>query len=162
MRILKWLGIVVGAAAVVLALLYLFRTDPVYTIAGKRLSGEERPYPGDWSQCAQHPTIAVETRPEAPHSVTTICVVLDGELIIPAREGGTKRWTANVVADPRIRVKIGDAVYPALAHRAHDIPMADFVAAARAKYPQMASGGDAEAPRDVWLFRVTPRIAEAG
>lgn len=160
MRILKWLGAVVGAVAVVLALLYMVRTDPVQMIAGKRLSGQERPYPEDWSKCTHNPTIAVETRPEAPHSVTTVCVVLDGELIIPAMQGGTKQWTANVVAEPRIRVKIGDAVYPALAYRAHDIPMADFVAAARAKYPQMGSDRDADAPQDVWLFRVAPRATE--
>ena len=157
MRFLKWLGVALGAVILVLALLYLLRTDPVAMLAGKRLSGVEQPYPGDWNSCNDHPTIAVETRPEAPHSVTTVCVVLNGELIIPAMEGGTKQWTANAVADPRVRVKIGDAVYPALAHRAHDIPMADFVAAARAKYPQMAGDRDGDAPQDVWLFRVAPR-----
>ena len=157
MRILKWAGGALGAVIIVLGLLYGLRTDPVQMLAGKRLSGTERPYPEDWSACAQHPTIAIETRPDAPHSVTTVCVVLDGALVIPAREGGAKQWTANVLADPRVRVKIGDAVYPALAHRAQDIDPAAFAAAARAKYPQMAGDAGAGAPEDLWLFRVTPR-----
>lgn len=157
MKILKWLGAVLGVVVVVLGLLYLLRTDPVGMLAGKRLSGVEQPYPQDWSSCNDHTTIAVETRPEAPHSVTTVCVVFNDELIIPAMEGGTKQWPANVVADPRIRVKIGDAVYPALAHRAHDVPMQGFAAAARAKYPRMGGGDGDGGPRDVWLFRVSPR-----
>ena len=81
-----------------------------------------------------------------------------GALVIPAREGGAKQWTANVLADPRVRVKIGDAVYPPLAHRAQDIDTAAFAAAAaRAKYQQMAADAGAHTPGDMWLFRVTPR-----
>ncbi len=157
MKTLKWIGGALGAVVIVLGLLYLFRSDPVQMLAGKRLSGAEHPYPANWASCDQHPTIAVETQPDAPHSVTTICVVLSGDLIIPARDGSTKQWTANVLADPRIRVKIGDAVYPALAHRADDIDMERFRAAAQAKYPQMGDTQEASGPQDVWLFRVGPR-----
>ena len=157
MKILKWIGGALGALVIVLGLLYMFRTDPVQMLAGKRLSGAEHPYPANWASCDQHPTIAVETQPDAPHSVTTICVVLNGDLIIPARDGGTKQWTANVLADPRIRVKIGDAVYPALARRAEDIDMESFLVAAQAKYPQMGGNQGESGPQDVWLFRVAPR-----
>ena len=157
MTVLKWIGGALAALAAVAALAYLFRTDPIYMIAGKRLSGEEQPYPPDWSACNQHPSIAVETRPEDPHSVTTLCFVLDGDLIIPAEAGSTKEWTANVVADPRIRLKLGDAIYPALAERDMALTIADVAPAAQAKYPQMAERRGDEPAEDVWLFRVRPR-----
>ena len=157
MAILKWIGGALAALAVVMALAYVFRTDPIHMVAGKRLSGEEQPYPPDWSACNQHPNIAVETNPEDPHSVTTWCLVVDGDLIIPAGGGSTKEWTANVVEDPRIRVKLGDAVYPALAERDMALTMADLALAVQAKYPEAAQGGGEEPVEDLWLFRVRPR-----
>ena len=59
MRILKWIGMALGALVVVAGALYLLRTDPIYMISGKRLSGDEQPYPADWSMCNDHQTIAV-------------------------------------------------------------------------------------------------------
>ena len=158
MRILKWIGVALAASIIVLAALYAFRTDPVAMIAGKRLSGGEAPYPADWSVCNQYATVAVETRPEAPHSVTTLCVVLDdGTLIIPATEGSTKQWTANVAQDPRIRVKIGEVVYPARVERALDLTMADIAPAVQAKYPQVGADAEESPLEDFWIFRVMPR-----
>ena len=100
MRILKWTGVVLGAVVVVAGALYLLRTDPIYMVSGKRLSGDELPYPADWSMCSHHQTIAVEARVDDPHSVTTICFVHDGDLIVPAMNGSEKQWPAMVVRDP--------------------------------------------------------------
>ena len=157
MKILKWTGVVLGTLVVVTGALYLLRTDPIYMISGKRLSGDELPYPADWSMCNDHPTIAVEARPDDPHSVTTICFLHDGDLIVPAMNGSEKQWPAMVARDPRIRVKIGDAVYPARADRLTDVSMPDLVASMAAKYPQIAQRDPANAPQDVWLFRISAR-----
>lgn len=156
-KILKWTGVVLGAVVVVAGALYLLRTDPIYMISGKRLSGDELPYPADWSMCSHHQTIAVEARVDDPHSVTTICFVHDGDPIVPAMNGSEKRWPAMVVRDPRVRVKIGDSVYPARADRLVDVSMADLLPSIAAKYPQIAERDPAEAPQDVWLFRISAR-----
>lgn len=159
MKILKWIGAGLGVVIIVLGTLYLLRTDPVYMISGKRLSGAERPYPPDWSSCNDHITIAVETRPEAPHSVTTTCVVHEDSLIIPANGGSTKQWTANVVRDPRVRIKIGEAVYRARAERTLDLMPEDFIAAMIAKWPEFSERMGEEPPENLWFFRVGPRDA---
>lgn len=157
MKTLKWTGVVLGAVVVVAGALYLLRTDPIYMISGKRLSGDELPYPADWSMCRDHQTIAVEARVENPHSVTTICFLHDGDLIVPAVNGSEKQWPAMVVRDPRIRVKIGDAVYPARADRMTGVSMSDLLASIAVKYPQITERDPADAPQDVWLFRITAR-----
>ena len=157
MKILKWIGVALGALVIVAGTLYLLRTDPINRISGKRLSGDEQAYPADWSMCNDHPTIAVEARVEDPHSVTTICFLHDGDLIVPALNGSQKQWPAMVVRDPRIRVKIGDAVYPARADRLTGASMPDVLASMAAKYPQIAERDSADAPRDLWLFRITAR-----
>ena len=157
MKILKWTGAGLGAVVIVAGVLYLLRSDPIYMISGKGLSGDELPYPADWSMCNDHPTIAVEARMDDPHSVTTICFVHEGDLIVPAMNGSEKQWPAMVVRDPRIRVKIGDAVYPARADRLMDVSMPDLFPSMAAKYPQIAERDPADAPQDVWLFRVSTR-----
>ena len=58
--------------------------------------------------------------------------------------------------DPRVRIKVGDTVYPALALRVPDPDPETFVASAAKKYEQMADP-DREVPEDIWLFRIAPR-----
>ena len=158
MRILKWLASGLGVAVVVLGFLYALRTDPVFMVSGKRLSGEELPAPADWSVCNEHTTIAVETRPDDPHSVTTICFVHRGDLIVPAQDGAEKRWPAFVIADPRVRLKFGDAVYPGRAERISEIPWKEMLPSIAAKYPQVSAQFDPDDPPEgVWMFRVRAR-----
>ena len=157
MKILQWTGVAVGALAILAGALHLLRTDPIYMISGKRLSGDELPYPADWSMCNDHETVAVETQVDDPHSVTTICFIHDGDLIIPAMNGSDKEWPAKVLRDPRIRVKMGNHVYPARAERITEVSMPDLLASIAVKYPQIAERDPADAPQDVWLFRVSAR-----
>jgi hypothetical protein len=155
-KVLKIIGGVVGALVVVLALVWLFRSDPIGPLAGRALSGEESPYPSSWSFTDEHMTIAVETRPVDPHSVTTICFVHEGDLYIPAQGGSEKRWTRYVLEDPRVRIKAGEGVYPARLRRVTDADVERFVSSAAAKYARMADP-ERELPEDIWLFRVEPR-----
>ena len=157
MKVLRWTGAVLGAIVIVAGALYVFRADPIFMVSGKRLSGDELPYPDDWSMCNDHQTVAVETRVDDPHSVTTICFVHDGDLVIPAMNGSEKEWPAHVVRDGRVRVKIGEHVYPARAERMTDVSLEDLVESVAAKYPQIAERDPADAPQDVWLFRISAR-----
>ena len=46
---------------------------------------------------------------------------------------------------------------PARAERMTDVSLDDLVKSAAAKYPQVAEGDPADAPQDVWLFRISAR-----
>lgn len=164
-RALKWLGIGVVGLALIAALVYATRSNPIGPLAGRELTGEVVTTAiTDWSFTDEHPLIAVETRPAAPHSVTVICFSHDGALYVPARGGSAKDWPHFAVSDPRVRVKIGDKVYPALATRVEDPELRRvLIAAAAGKYdfevPQESGGLD-----DVWVFQIEsapPEVAAA-
>ena len=111
-RITKYILLPVLAVVLILGLAYIFRTDPIMMISGKRLSGEELVYPENWLFTNEYQTIKVETNPENPHSVTTLCFVREGKLIIPAQEGHTKQWPQYALEDNRARIKVGEHIYP--------------------------------------------------
>jgi hypothetical protein len=154
-KVLRILAGVLLALAIGAGLAYSQRTDPIGPVAGRALSGAEAAYPPDWGFSDAHMTIAVEARPEDPHSVTTLCFLHEGALYVPAMNGSEKEWTQMVVADGRVRLKIGDRVYPALAERVPDADFAAFLPSAAGKYSSLAEAD--EPPPDVWLFRIGPR-----
>jgi len=162
MKILKILGIGIVALGVVAALVFATRTNPLGPIAGRALTGEvviERVT--DWSFADEYYEIGVESRPAAPHSVTTHCIVREGKLYVAALDASIKDWPYFVVADPRVRVKLGNRVYPVRATRLADASLEpDLVAIWRQKY----IGGDdeAEVPSmdDVWVFQLESRVAD--
>ncbi len=155
-KVLKWAGTTLLILAVVGLAAYLLRSDPWGPVAGKRLSGAEAPWPPSWETLQDVPLAAVEVRPDDPHSVTTWWFVYQGHLYIPASDGSTKQWTRMLLADPRVRVKIGDAIYLGRAER-DTSPPETFFAALIEKYPQLAERAGEEAPDDLWFFRIEPR-----
>ena len=157
MKILKVSGWVLLALVLAALVVLAVRTDPIGPLAGTRLSGEEAPYPDDWGFSDEDFTIAVETRPDDPHSVTTICFVHEGVLHVPAQGGSTKDWPSHVLADPRVRLKIGDRVYAARATRVEPDDPAPYFASAASKYEAMADRAPDDLPEDLWLFRIDPR-----
>ena len=156
-KIAKYAGVTLLVIALVLSVAYQFRTDPIAMLAGKRVSGEEQPYPNDWLFTHEHMTVAVESRSDDPHSVTTICIVHNGTLYIPAQSGSTKKWPQYVLGDSRVRIKIGDKVYPVKATRELDLSIEEVVSSGAAKYPQLAEIEPEDRPKDVWLFRISQR-----
>ena len=155
MKIIKILSHIILTLAFVTYIAYQFRTDPMGVLAGKRLSGDEYAYPADWAFSNEQMLIAVETRPGNPHSVTTICFVHEGNLYIPARDGSGKDWTQYALADPRVRIKLGDMVYPATLHRKTDWQREEFLPSIMKKYPNINSSP--ETTGDLWLFQVAER-----
>ena len=134
---------------------YQFRTDPIERLSGRQVTGPEVDYPADWSFSEVYSTIAVETRPGAPHSVTVICWIADGKLHIPARDGATKDWPSYVMEESRVRLKVGDKVYPASLRRVADADVAGLIAQGAYKYPGFAKApGNVTA--DTWIFEVNP------
>jgi hypothetical protein len=110
----------VGALALV-GLLLAACLPPKDRRAGLWLSGEEVKEPvTDWSFTQDAQEIFVETRTWyfVPHSVTTVVVAHGGTLYVPSiyRDGGGfpdgKYWNRNIVRDPRVRLQIGDKIYP--------------------------------------------------
>lgn len=157
MKVLKIITTVVAATLVVATIGYLTRTDPIFMLAGKHLNGEEATYPADWSFTNDYPTIFVESRPDDPHSVTTSCWLHEETLYIPAQSGSTKSWTHYVLEDPRVRIKVGDTVYPARLDRVDQENIPRLVASRMEKYPPTADNDLQDVPQDVWIFRVSDR-----
>ncbi|MGI9322014.1 MAG: hypothetical protein ACR2PJ_00390 [Pseudomonadales bacterium] len=136
---------------------YQFRTDPIGRMAGKAVTGMEVAYPKNWDFTSEHRLMAVEVRPSAPHSVTTVSFIYEGDLHIPALNGAGKNWTAYAMADPRARLKIGGKVYPVKLTR---VPESDIAAMAQSlseKYHWMLADGSDRPLPSTWFFRVTER-----
>jgi hypothetical protein len=86
---------------------------PFFIIPGGQLSGEVVTEPvADWS-FVDDPFIDLETRPDAPYSVELNYIVRGGQLYIDPAEDRT--WLQHIRADPRVRVRFGDKVYPLVA-----------------------------------------------
>ena len=83
---------------------------PFLVIPGGRLSGEVVTKPvTDWSFVTDT-FVDLETRPDDPYSIELNYVVKDGQLYIDPAEG--RRWLEHIRADPRVRVRFGDKIYP--------------------------------------------------
>lgn len=87
---------------------------PFLLFPGGALSGQvvEEPVE-DWSFAEEFLFVDLETRPDDPYSVELNYVIQDGALYIDPAEG--RDWFDHLRADPRVRVRFGDKVYPATA-----------------------------------------------
>jgi hypothetical protein len=125
---------------------------------GFRLFGEVVREPiTDWSFVKDYGTIAVETRTRygIPHSVTTVSFSFGGNLYVPSRNPRGKRWVANVLRDPRVRLRIGDKIYERKAvHVTDPTRVDDLLESLAARYPRLRPSAD---PPELWLFRMDPR-----
>ena len=95
------------------SLLVISCGGPFLVFPGGRLAGEvvsERI--SDWSFAQDH-FVDVETRPDDPYSVELNYVIKEGNLYIDPAEG--RRWLDYIRADPNLRVRFGDKIYPVMA-----------------------------------------------
>ena len=157
-KLAKYIGLPVLAVIFILGIAYFFRTDPIMMISGKVLSGEEVAYPNDWLFTNEYKTVKVETNPENPHSVTTLCFIRDGKLIIPAQEGHTKKWPQYILKDNRVRIKVDNYIYPVrlqlIEKDANIRELGQFIAM---KFPDREPPKPGEGPKNIWLFEVSSR-----
>ncbi len=80
------------------------------------LRGEERRVES-FDFASEYRILQLETRPADPYSVNLRVTVIDGELFIDA---GDRRWHEHLQEDPRVRVRLGRFVYPAIAIEVSD------------------------------------------
>jgi hypothetical protein len=145
-----------------LALPLLLAAGPCGPITGGRLSQDLKPAvaPADWSFTDEVSTIQVETRPDDPYSVTTWCFTDGKTLYVSSDDAERKQWVRNVVADPRVRLRINDDVYDMQATRVTDeAELRRLVVLLKAKYTLARWGVNddpAKSPQ-LWYFRMTPR-----
>ena len=129
---------------------------PQDTWPGMRLPGEVAPFPSDWSFTNDHPEIAIEVRTPyfLPHSVTIVCMELDGNLYVGAKDPESKRWPSWVDDDPEVRLGIGDRVY-----EVELAPITDAALIARIRQTSATRYGRPPQPDDVPIRRwqVRPR-----
>ena len=83
--------------------------EPLYTIPGGELAGPERGAPAQWAQVPD--TIQLETRPADPYSINIWGVALENDLYVATGPEGAN-WTPYIDADPTVRVRLDEEVYP--------------------------------------------------
>ncbi len=94
----------------VLVLLATGCGGPYLVFPGGELRGETVAEPvDDWSFVDSW-FVDLETRPGDPYSVELNYIVKDGQLYIDPAEG--RSWLEFIRADPRVRVRFGDKIYP--------------------------------------------------
>ncbi len=103
----------VRAALPLLTALGLGCGGPFGMLPGGALRGEVVSEPvTDWSFASDW-FVDLETRPDDPYSVELNYFVRDGKLYLDPAEG--RRWLDHIREDPRVRVRFGGRVYPAVA-----------------------------------------------
>ena len=133
---------------------------PVGPIRGVRLRGPVEPAPAVWSAIDSVRTVQLETRPDDPQSVNVWLGVVGGEPFIatslirgtdvPAERG----WVKNVLADPRVRLRVDGRVHELKAIRVDDAAQAERVREAMMKKYDVDPDAHASA---AWVFRLEPR-----
>lgn len=135
---------------------------------GTWLAGElvEAPV-DDWSFTDEAQEVFVETRTwyGIPHSITTVCAADGATLYVPSVyfEGGefpdARFWNRNVVRDPRVRVQVGERLYPRRAVLVEDPAEREAALAAFARkydfWRELAGKPEGERPK-VYFLRMDP------
>ncbi len=123
----------------------------------------------DWSFSDDTSTVQLETRPSSPYSIN-IWGVSSGSAFYITSESwrgplglGDARWVGHIVDDPRVRLRIGEALYERKAVRVQDPEeLASVLTLFERKYGPRAPLARARrsAPEDwegIWVFRLDPR-----
>ena len=138
-----------------IAMLVATGCEPTFVFAGGELSGTERPMPADWGFTKDFDTVQIETRPNDPYSVNVWGVSVSQSFYVAASDAGDAEWAQAIEAEPQVRLRVGDQIFPLLAKRTEDLQeLADVTDAYIDKY-----GGERERSfiRHAWVFRLEPR-----
>jgi hypothetical protein len=132
-------------------------SGPFLLLPGGALSGEPAETPADWSFAGGAGTAQLETRgPEGsqPYSVNIAYTVVDGALYINAGDTETQ-WVQHIAQDPRVRLRIDEALYETRADRVTDVAALD--AFGEAWTDQSFFRRDPRELDRVWLYRIVAR-----
>ena len=126
------------------------------TPGGKLLGQVHTEQVSDWSFVSDAKRCAVETRPQFPHSVTVNCWSLDGQLYIGCMNCQGKTWSRYLLAEPNVRVRVLDRIYPVVFTRVKD--QEEMLEAWRARWMAMQRPEPVpEVPGHYYLFSVSSR-----
>lgn len=127
---------------------------PFILAAGGELSGTVTETPDSWQLDEDSAVAQLETRPEDPYSINFTYVQLDGRFYVYA--GNTRtNWVKHIEQNPLVRVRVQEAIYPAVAVRVtSDKELSDFAAVwANLSVFQR----DPMNFEEVWLYRLEER-----
>ena len=123
-------------------------------LPGSELKGEEAAPPADWSALEAEETFQLETRPEDPYSVNVWVVGIGSDAYVGTGADGT-RWSDHVQADPHVRLRVGEAIYPLVAAAVTQHEERERVA--RAYVDKYGLDSDDNWVMDALVFRLDPR-----
>ncbi len=127
---------------------------PLPFMAGGQLSGTEVEVPAIWQLEQNSAVVQLETRPDDPYSINLTYVQLDGMFYIYAGDTRTN-WVQHIEVDPRIRIRIGETIYPGKALRVSD---GEELAKFAGVWANLSSfQRDPLQFQEVWLYRVVAR-----
>ena len=94
--------------------------EPTFVFPGGELTGAEQPMPPSWDFTRDFDTVQIETRPNDPYSVNIWGVSVDGDFYVAASDAADATWARAIEAEPQVRLRIGNDIYPLLATRTDD------------------------------------------
>lgn len=143
--LLKIVGAILGCLVLLLVVFRITGFGPHGRTPGLWLSGTLVTTPvTDWSFASKYRTLEIQTRSwyGLPHSVTTNCVLYDGQLYVDSiyRAGmhypNGRSWNENIARDPHVRIKLGNQLYDCtLVHITDPAVIAGVLQAKSIKYP---------------------------
>jgi hypothetical protein len=159
-RVLKWLGLVILAIAVLavgVVFAARFADGPLGPIPGGPMTGERATEPvSDWGFALDRDTVELEVNPTAPRSVTTWIVGHDGQPYLPAAFGSRKRWAGQLVADGRAVLRVDATLYERHAVRVTDEVLLEELRGELIRKYDLDPEGNFSRP-ETWFFRLDPR-----
>jgi len=124
-------------------------------VPGGALSGEVAPAPAAWSEAlgGDRAMCEIEARPADPHSIQLESFTRDGALYVQSHrwalaEWWPESWAEAWLAEPDVRVRIGDRIYELRAERVVDAALRDEMLKERGYDP---------VPEDIVVFRFEAR-----
>ena len=141
------------STALLLSLAGLGCNGPFGLLPGGQLDGDVAVPPASWS-AGEFGTAQLETRPEEPYSVNIAYTVMRGSVYVNAGDTET-RWVANMMQDPRVRLRVDGNVYELRAER---VSAADEIAEFAALWTgQSYFRRDPLGYDEVYLYRLVAR-----
>jgi hypothetical protein len=156
MRVLRWIGFGLGVLLIGIAVLFgvaRFLDGPLGPIPGGPIRGEpSREDPANWTFAGGEATLELQV---GDRSRTVWFVTYQSLLYVAAAEAARKQWPAEVMSDPRVRLRVAGRIYDRNLVRVEDEAMREAVG--RTFETRYQTTLDDETKSRVWVFRVDPR-----
>ena len=119
-----------------------------------KLQGNLSPVPDDWTRVAAAQVVQLETKPSKPYSVNLWIIGFDDRLFVHAGDNRA-RWVENILANPDVRLLIGDRLFELVAIRV--VAQSEFDEFALDYKTKYGSRPRNENVNEAYLFRLKPR-----